>query len=213
MCWSAKVSLNTFLLSAFAIWLAWLNGYPIVLLLFVLAYASMQLVEYVVWQWGLGNSRINTVASIVGSALILVQPLASVNLIRDTRLRKYFMFGYAGFLVLNLMSYVLSGPSERSKFKTTVAENGHLRWQYVSVKRVWTWTVIAYMFLLLTPLLITPEYRWMFVFAAITFAASMYTYAHHKTWGSMWCWMLNALSLGLIFKIVFYDHLCAYLNK
>lgn len=202
MCWSAEVSLNTFLVSAFAVVLAYSNGYPWQVLLFILAFSSMQLVEFAVWRWGLQDptSRANTLASAAGALLLLAQPIATINLLADSAVRRAFWALYALFLAVNAAAHFAGRQSAGSIFRTTVAENGHLRWHYVSTLSL---AITLYMVLILVPVFLASKPAFAVLAAALV--ASAWTYARHGTWGSMWCWWANAISLLLLAKIVLWD--------
>jgi len=159
----------------------------------------MQLVEFIVWSKGLPQNTWNYGASLVAGSLLILQPFASIMLLDDGMFRRVLLAGYAVFLLINAFDY-------SSVFKMTVAKNGHLQWHFIKQDKIFTWHLIVYIILLLAPLLYSPKYRWVFVFAFVTVIISIYTYAKDNTWGSMWCWLGNLITLALIIKILFIDH-------
>ena len=73
MCWSAEVSLNTFLFSLFGISFAYYNGIINVFsFLYLLSFISMQLLEYFTWNH-LNDIKINRLLSKIGLFLIFIQ--------------------------------------------------------------------------------------------------------------------------------------------
>jgi uncharacterized membrane protein len=85
--------------------------------------------------------------------------------------------------------------------------NGHLAWNWLSFppQVVLTWITI---FLVL--LLYTKKYI-LFATHLILFLAIYYTYYKTNTWGSLWCWIANAMAVFLIIRIFFESSIPNYL--
>lgn len=207
MCWSAQVSLNTFLLSVFAVLLALLNGYELKFAIFVMSYALMQLIEYFIWSRGLKSKTANKMLSLLGGALLLLQPLAAIFLLDDGPVRRFLLGVYALFILLNILF------SKKTNIpRTTVASNGHLQWHFIS-ESVFTPVLFLYLIMMITPFVLVRKYHYVLYFGIVTLLVSLFTYAQSMTWASMWCWMLNFLSVILIIRIVFWDHFLQYCTR
>ena len=200
------MSLNTFLLSVFAVTLALMNGYEFRFAVFVMSYAFMQLIEYLIWSHGLSNKKTNKILSFAGAMLLLLQPLAAILLLDDSPVRRGLLAAYAVFIVLHFLS------SNSSDFRTTVAKNGHLHWHFMT-PGVYSLTFCIYMALLLIPFVILTKYHPILYFGLATLIFSIATFAQSQTWGSMWCWMLNFLSVMIIIRIVFWEHFVKWCTK
>lgn len=201
MCWNERVSLNTFLFGAFAISLGLLNSvitpaYAI----FYMSFISMQLIEYFLWKH-LNHVKINEFWSKIGLALILVQPIAAILTIGVTNPVAWIMVAvYIAFLGF-IMTAVK--PFNTIDFSSERASNGHLRWNWLKFP---LWAIIIWMgFLFFNNL-----YKKQWVFALINFAlitAIYITYINSGTWGSLWCWIANIISVYVLW-LVFAKDVC-----
>lgn len=205
MCWSAAVSLNTFLVSAFALSLALLNGYELRFVVFIMSYALMQLIEYFIWSRGLKHKSLNKTLSFAGAFLLMLQPLAAIFLLDDSPIRTGFLVAYVIFVLANLLS------SDARNYGSSIASNGHLKWHFMN-PNIFGFIFVFYMALLILPLVLS-KYYWVVLFGVVTLIFSIVTYAKSGTWGSMWCWLLNFLSVIIIVRIVFWDHFVKWCAK
>ncbi len=194
MCWSASVSLNTFIFSLFGTCFALFNGViDVPQALFFLSFISMQLVEYFAWK-NLDDTRI---PSIFGLLLIFLQIVLIIY--------NYYKGPYQNLLYVlwfAITATVLA--TTQIKFAMHKAPNGHLAWDWLDSipKMYWLIFILFY-------LGIGIDYKYNLVFlsflAAVSF--SWYTYSSSGTFGSMWCWIANAFALVWIFR-VFRKELC-----
>jgi len=188
MCWNATVSLNTFLFSAFITALAYYNN--IITLSFALYYCSffgIQLVEFFLWKY----KSLNRVMSQIGLLLILLQPFLALQTIPERNIRTGFTLLY----LVNLVIYFLvNWPID---FSTTVAKNGHLKWNWVNIHPIFIF--IWFAFVLVS--IIYGGSQIGLVFVVLTFAVSFWMYYSSGTFGSTWCFIANALFIYLAYKI------------
>jgi hypothetical protein len=189
MCWSAPVSMNTWLLAAFAAAIGLFNGYNnIAQIAFFLSFSSMQLVEYFLWTY-LKDPTANALISKTGYALISAQPLFSILQVTNPA-QLYPLLGlYAAFTGYAL--YI----SQSLNFSTTVATNGHLMWKWLPSDNLIYMGL--YMLLLLAPLYLM-DYKITLTVGIATLLVSLITYGAASTWGSMWCWFAALSSFWII---------------
>jgi len=183
MCWSAEVSLRTFLFACVSAIVAYNLGYENKgLILIVLSFSSMQLLEFFIWTY-INNRKINELLSKIGLFIIGFQ-LFLLCLFSKNKylLNLYFIFGLF-FLLLEVKNI---------NFKTDVGENGHLRWLWLDLPLFWL--IIFTSFYLMT----NRQTIHRFLFVLITLIISLYFYYRYKTWGSMWCYFSNLLWIFII---------------
>ena len=196
MCWNENISLNTFIFTSFVLlFILYNNKYTqykckefeenYLMYFFYLAYTVMQLFEYFLWiSVKEKNQFLNRVFSILGFILImLVQPILSMVFISNQKIRKYLIIFYIVSLIILCINKYLN-----TKFSfTTTVEKGHLNWNWFTFNNY----ELIFVFI------------WLFcAFYGISFYYKMagiimvpffiYYYHKEKTWGSMWCWSLNA---------------------
>jgi hypothetical protein len=129
MCWSAQVSLNTFIFATFAAVIGVINNYNWRILLFVYVYSFMQFIEYMLWGTIDRNTnkiidkKTNMIWSIIGFGLILAEPYFAINIIKNLR------FKYALNILYTVVAIYLINISSKD-FRTTVGKNGHLYWNW-----------------------------------------------------------------------------------
>jgi hypothetical protein len=198
MCWNADISLKTFLVGMAGIGLGAYVGLSVPVLLFCFTIVTMQLIEYVVWTY-YDNDDINYKASLAAATLLWLQPIASMLMIPSASLKTTMLSIY--FIVSLIGQSALWTKDTKKKYSMKRAENGHLSWNFLS-KEPRTYIELAvFFFFLFTPILLTGNLD-LLVLAISTLGLSLYSYWHENTWGSMWCWIVNALVLLLVGKTV-----------
>lgn len=190
MCWNAEISLNTFLFSTCAVALATFNGIaqPIEAL-YYMSFVSMQFTEYLAWR----NLSATTAASVMGMGLILVQPALKILTLPASRARTVLLAAYAAFVTLVALHIHRRGIDLRM----SKAPNGHLAWHWLKFPGIY---LLAWVAFLLTPNLFKRDYT-MFAINTIVVSAIYITYIQTNTWGSLWCWIANAYSIWLLYKV------------
>lgn len=190
MCWNEHVSLNTYLFSIGMLGLMIYNneytpykieGFNIYWYFFILSFCTMQLIEYFLWTH-LTNKKLNYIFSVLGQCLVAIQPIVSLFLLTNVRLRQIMIFLYSIFVSIIFVTH-------KQIFKTTI-ENGHLKWTWVPIH---TYLYFIWMFFLMFSFVINQYF--IAIFAAIFLF--IITYTSNGTGGSLWCWSIN-------FSMIFY---------
>jgi len=208
MCWNESISLNTFIFTSFVLlFILYNNTYTnykleefhqnYLLYFFYLAFTIMQLFEYFLWKSvKQKNETMNVLFSILGFILIMfVQPLMSMAFISKTEIntRNNLLILYFSALI----ALFISKLNDKSFSFTTTVDNGHLKWNWLQfngyeILFVFVWMFCAFysttLFFRIAGVIMVP-----FFF--------MYYYKE-KTWGSMWCWALNAGLFIHLFRIL-----------
>jgi len=194
MCWNETVSLNTFIFSTFAIVFAYYNNIITIFQgLLLLCVFSMQLIEFFLWR-NISNKKKNELYSRIAEAVLISQPIFSLLTLTNPVIKYVTVTSYIIYLV-----FVNVFPLLQSKqpYKTSVGKNGHLRWDWLSTD---PFKISIYMLGLFIPLLFW-KHKFVFVIAFVTLLASVILYRKDKTWGSLWCWSANIISLYLIYCV------------
>ena len=213
MCWNEHVSLNTYVFGIFVLGLiAYNNAYtkykvdsfsnPFMYLFFFL-FISVQLVEYFIWRnfHGANNARTNELLSILGSLVIALEPVAAIGLIPDKPTKHVFWAIYSTVAFLYFMYQLFT-----KRFYSSVAKNGHLRWEWVITSERTQTSILStlfFAFFLIYPFYLAKKY-YIAAFGFIIFAYSYYTYRTEQTFASMWCWFANFGMLYYVIYILFY---------
>lgn len=204
MCWNAAVSLNTFIVSAFAVVLALANGaVSWALALVVIGFASIQLCEFFAWR-AIASGASTKAPALAAGALLVLHPLLALMLLVEagkTRIVWALAAAYAAYVAF-ILTRIISTKSRKSWMKP--APNGHLMWgwrQNSSSSSASDWTVdIAYILLTGIPIVLAaPPVMTVIYFA--TLLLSMALFLREGTWGTMWCWTANIAALAFIWMV------------
>jgi hypothetical protein len=207
MCWNSAISLNTFIFSAATLaFIAYNNAYTKYkipefvqnpwLYVFFLSTLSMQLVEYFIWT---DNATIvNQISSIVGSLLLIVQPVFLSLSISNASIGRLLAISYSVFAVLFVLAKY---PGNLSKFSTKKTEDG-LQWdwydnyeyQWLHYVSYWVVTLICAFYL--------PTYLAVAIFGIVAVAIARWWNTQRFLWGSKYCWGFNALSFYYLYRIM-----------
>jgi len=201
MCWNEAVSLNTFLFSLFGISFAYFNtiitGYEY---LYLISFISMQLLEYFTWKH-LNNKKINRLLSQLGLFLIALQPILYIL---QPNIDKTVPTLLIGLYIIFLFACILYFPID---FSMTKAPNGHLAWNWLNFP---PYIIITWVIFLSVILLYIKKYI-IFIIQVSLFLAIYYTYYKTNTWGSLWCWIANSISVFYIIRTFFKSSIPNYL--
>jgi hypothetical protein len=197
MCWNKEVSLNTFLFSSFVLGLImYNNAYTqykiddfnnIYVCIFFVSFISIQLVEYFIWV-NVNNPFYNNIFTSLAALLLLSQPIASSMLINSEIVRKRILYIYLLFIILTSF-YKLN----IKKINSSVSKLGHLQWNEIFINNNLAFTFI-WTFFFLFPLFYE-KYNFSLIFGLLTFMITMYKFYKDKTFGSMWCWVVNSIMI------------------
>lgn len=206
MCWNESVSLNTFLLGAFAVTLGLLNNaITVPSAIFYLSFISMQGIEYFLWKH-LHNRSANAFWSKIGLFLIFLQPIAALSCIG---IHKPLTWGLiAAYLAFIAFVVIVVKPLNTIDFSSSKANNGHLQWNWL---RFPLYAIIIWScFLLMHEV---HQRAWFFLISNVVLISVIYfLYIETNTWGSLWCWIANVMSIVILWK-VFSKDICTYLKK
>jgi len=195
MCWNAEVSLQSFFLGILALGVGWATGLSLPILFFCLTIVLMQLVEYVVWK-NYDDKQVNRSASYAAATLLALQPVASILTLTSNTSRLALLFGYA---VASGLSQLFDHPRD---YSMTVADNGHLAWNWLDKTPASLLNLAIYFFFLFVPLVLTQKWE-LLGLAISTLAVSLFSFWRTNTWGSLWCWLVNGIVLLVAGKQVF----------
>lgn len=218
MCWNADISINTFIFSLFGLIFIYIsNTYTrykvegftnLLTYLFVLLVVSMQLLEFFIWK-NLNNPRMNTFFSKVGFFIIFSQILL-VNFLAEPIYQPYLLFFYFIFIV----TFLLFKQSNPIQFKTTVAPNGHLSWEWFSLKGFEKiFLLIGFTFYIIPWLLnknISTTLYLSVCLAIFSFFIMYMILKKDNTYGSLWCWGFNLMMIFYVVKILLILPFCEY---
>jgi hypothetical protein len=202
MCWNKDVSLNTFLFSSFVFLLILYNNkYSIYKIkefeniwfcLFSISVFSMQLVEYFLWIY-LNNKFYNYILTKIALLLVIFQPISAIMLIPYKKI-KYITLGT--YLFLLSISIIIS---QKDKIFTIKSNNNHLNWRFIN----YNYKLFFYCVFVFFSLFLYKYYIGIF-FGMFLLIISLYNYYNDLSFGSMWCWMLNSVSILYVFYLLFY---------
>lgn len=195
MCWSAEVSLQSFLLGFFAVGVGAFNHMSISTLFFCLTIVLMQFVEYIVWS-NYHDEKINNTASIFAAYLLWLQPIASIFTVTNTTLKIALLSSYM------LITWIGQMISTQKKYSMKQSKNGHLEWTWLTKEPETYISLAIYFFYLFVPLLLGKNLE-LLALAFLTLSISLYTFWKDNTWGSMWCWFVNGIVLLVVGKSLF----------
>jgi hypothetical protein len=200
MCWNESVSLNTFALGLFAVLFGLMNNAISPLAAVgMMAFVSMQLVEYFAWR-NINDTNALSLISKIGFLLILMQPSIMTLSSLSSNLLYPFLGTYAAFVFVFL---TVIYPIQDIKFTMHKASNGHLAWDWLDVPHIAAFIWVAF---LAFPLFSAKLY-FETILLVLSFIVCYALYIKTNTWGSMWCWIANAISVTLI-ALVFAKELC-----
>jgi hypothetical protein len=194
MCWNAEVSLQSFAIGALGILFAALTGRSLPFLLFYATIVGMQLVEYVVWEYGLNDATVNYYASLAGTTLLMLQPVASLLTLRSPTglIALYVLLGG----IYHLVRAAVDKQPARERYRMTKGPDGHLAWHWLKTDPVARFGLAIYFIFLLFPLVATRQMDYLLI-VLVTLGVSLVGFGANRTWGSMWCWIVNWMVVGV----------------
>ena len=224
MCWNAEVSLNTFLFSGFVLALIIYNNtftkYKIQELNNVWIYAFfasfiiMQLVEFFIWR-NINDKFYNHVFSIIALFVLFIQPICSLMILSNTLLRNMLLtiyllltLPYCLYIIITHTTYNNKNTIDKYRHNglySVKSKTGHLQWKFMDSIPMYLW-IIWYFFLFFS---LFYEKLWFgILFAILTICIIQYTYHTDKTFGTMWCWVINTMMIYFAGVLLFYLPFC-----
>ena len=205
MCWNQYVSLNTFIFSTFVLLLIVYNNkyscYKIKELdniyayFFLLSFFTMQLIEFFLWR-NLNDKKLNRIFSILGALLLMLQPVASLMLLKDIELRNKMLMLY----IIPAFSYLIY-EIIRKDFLTSVSKTGHLKWNWIDLKGNKQILFICWLFFLFFSIFYNKHYLGL-AYTVALLIITLYSYFKDGSFGSLWCWSINSLMLFYAIKLL-----------
>jgi hypothetical protein len=204
MCWNEYVSINTFVFGIFVLLLIAFNNkyskYKITefenpyTYFFMVSFISMQFIEFILWR-NLNNKFINKTMSILGSLLLVIQPIASLTMLENIDLRNKMI------LVYSIPAFVYFCYNIINKnIDTIVSKTGHLKWNWIPTNLL---GYLFYLFFLYFSLFINRKYIGILLSFPL-FSIFYYYYYTDGTAGSLWCWSVNIIMLYYLIKVLIY---------
>jgi hypothetical protein len=198
MCWNASVSLNTYIFGLFASLFSYYNGYGNILsVIFYQSFIIMQLLEYFIWTKTFSNKLLSQIALFV----ILCQPI--FNIIKIETYPEAIPYLLTAYLIFIIILYTLIIPIDTINFSTVPSKNGHLSWKWLN----WNLYIIFILYAFLSARWIIDKMYMIFIVISVLLIITLILYKETNTFGSMWCWVANVISIYLIF-VVFYKDMC-----
>lgn len=187
MCWSAEVSLQTFITSFIQLIILYLLKYDIKSIAIILSFIFIQLIEYFIWTY-IKNKKILKFFCFLTFILIFFQPIIILCFTKYSYLIKYYIILQALIFIISILFFDLE-----FNFIPTVAPSKHLAWN-------WT-NNYTYLLFFLGAIYLTGNMI-IFILGIITFLYSMYNYSKDGTISSMWCWIANIGIFIILFVAV-----------
>jgi len=213
MCWNKQVSLNTFIFSFGVLLLIIYNNlftqYKIKELnnfwiyLFLCSIIFVQLLEYFIWN-NMNNPFYNQLFTTLVIILTLLQPVFSLLLISDKKLRDYIL-GFYTFIAIPFVVYLFN----TTKLESVVSSLGHLQWGIIKSKgnQIGKYFsalfVMVWLFGLLFPIFYIKNY-FLLLLGIFTLLVSVYYYYSDNSIRSLWCWLTNIVSIYYACYLLFY---------
>lgn len=200
MCWSAEISISTFIIALAGTTIALINKlYTPLLVLFYLNFSSLQLVEYFLWT--LKQPATRRVVCQIGFLLVLVQPLV-IAIAIDPKTPTYRLWRNI-FLYLWVATTIVWITWDPPVFEAHRGNNGHLVWSWISrnpaIITMWVIGLIGAMHTYRLSHGLNPWPATIFMIIAV--AVSLWAYYKNNTWSSMWCWISNIIFVNIIIQV------------
>jgi len=211
MCWSADASLLSFIVGCLGIVLAVFKGFSPIMIFFFATIVFMQLVEYVVWTYGIDTSvesgkaasppsaaqgfgftkcasvsTVNHYASLAAASLLALQPIASILTVSQSYIP------IAVYLILAFIAHLVDNDARSLKERYRMTSEPQLVWHWLTPTP--TFSLLVYFPFLLIPLLFSQQFLLLgIVLAALAF--SLVSFA--RAWGSVWCYAIHSIVVVL----------------
>jgi len=200
MCWNASVSLQTFLIGLLGILFAG-NLLSLPMTLFLASIVGMQFIEYLMWTFGENNTA-NYYISLAAAFLLWLQPIASIQSLTSKSTAATLTILYTVITVLYKGIYnIIDKTPLQQTYRMYKGPNGHLVWNWLQFDVQTAIGLLLYFTFLLAPMVLSKNWPLLSVIA-VTLGISLYTFYKDRTWGSMWCWIVNAIVLYVCGKAV-----------
>jgi hypothetical protein len=153
----------------------------------------MQLIEYFIWKNI--NNKWNGFFTILAALLLIIQPIASLMMLHNIKLRNILL----GVYLLFAIPYSFIGFYNKRVYSIK-SKNGHLQWNmlysHLIVKTIW---LFFFLFSFVY------EKKWVgFLFGLVMLLVTYINYKNDNTMWSMWCWIVNSMMIYYAIYLLFY---------
>jgi hypothetical protein len=166
----------------------------------------MQLIEYFIWI-NINNKSLNTFFTTLAFILINIQPIFSLMIINNHKLRKILLIIYIFFVVFNI--FIIYNTKTKTKILSYPDKNHHLVW-YSNINSL-LYIGVYYLFLIIGLII---EKKWAIIIIGISsFLFVLIKYLNknisnimllHNSFGSVWCWSVNLIMLYYLVYLLIY---------
>lgn len=198
MCWSAEVSLQTFLsTSLFILVIYLLNPNDIFSIFFMLSFTVMQLIEYFIWRY-INDKKKLYLFGFLTFFIIFLQPIILLLCIPKERyLVKYYILLQLSWLIFSYIFLQL-----RFIFLPYISKNKHISWNWTN-NNIFTIVFVLIYLIFYLGMIYKYSHPIIFILGIVTLAYSFYNYNNYKTASSMWCWIANLLVVIFLVKALY----------
>lgn len=193
MCWSAEVSIKTFLIGTIsAIICLYLDKIPVSVIIISWSFTLVQLLEYFAWTY-INDKKIIYYLSIIGLLLAFSQIFLMCYYVKNKKLQ----MGLFISLIIYTVAYCIF-VIPKTKFNMKKGANGHLEWEWLAIPPIFA---LIFILFYIIPVLFSKNYAGV-IFTSITALISLYYYYKYNTWGTMWCYFSNIIwSFYILFSL------------
>jgi hypothetical protein len=200
MCWSAEVSLNTFIMSSFALFILYMLNYDAFHIALAFAFIIIQLVEYFMWTYIDDKKRLQFFG-LISFLVILFQPIIILLFTKYVWIIPYY-------ISLHLLWFCFCSLFTNTKFNFTpyVAKNKHLSWNW-SDNQIYIFGFFTIYLIFWLGTIYYNAKTFVFILAILTLLYSIYNYSKYNTVSSMWCWIVNLFIICAVIDALYQIHL------
>jgi hypothetical protein len=137
----------------------------------------------------------------IGLFVIMCQPI--FNIIKIEQSPQVIPYILAAYIIFIVILYTFIVPLNTVNFSTVPSKNGHLSWKWLDLN---IYIIFIWYAFLSIRWIIDKMYLVLTIITALLII-TLVLYKDTNTFGSMWCWTANIISLYLIFE-VFYKDFC-----
>jgi hypothetical protein len=199
MCWSAEVSLQTFIIGAIAISIFYALDVDAFIIALISCIIAIQLLEYFIWTHIRDRNKNKIrIYSILTYLVIMMQPII---LLYFTSNRYRWLIPVYIILQSSILITFFLFDDIQYDFMPIVAPNGHLDWKWTGNK-TYGWLMLAiYVVFLIGAIFLYGNWL-LFALTIITFMISRYNYMMYNTVASMWCFWASIIIYIACLQIV-----------
>ena len=158
----------------------------------------MQFIEYFIWT-NINNPFYNTLFSIMATILLLLQPIASLLMLKYNNV-KIRMISLYLILVIPFSIYRFS----IMHINSTVSTLNHLQWNFLTKKNIESNILFGiWLFFFLFSFIYDKNFT-PFAFAFILLTLTKIFYYKDGSIGSMWCWSVNSIFIYYAIYLLWY---------